>query len=299
MYFFHNDNTYHQQVVDNLKDAWYGYYINLSGTNITLNYFSLTIILTVLLCILYNSMKGQKRFAKKKGVKWIFVLVIMQAVFYMYSLGAVYIANFDEYEAVHLASYSRYCNMTFLTIWMVLILGAVTVIFESSGERKMFYMPILLAVILLISPMKNMSDILSRDRVRSSIAFRESYEELKYLIQKNCDGHNRIYFISQGDRGQDYWVTRFNARPNLIITAFGGWNLGGPFYETDYETIALTSSEWQNLLLTQNYDYVALYRINDYFVQNYIDLFMNPSDMENNTLFRVDKETGMLVRCEE
>lgn len=299
MFLFHNDDTYHQKVVDNFKDAFYSYQISLSGTNIVLNFFSLFCILILLLYLLYYIIKKQKRFIENKAIKWIFLLVIVQVLLYIYSLGAVYIANFDEYEAVNLASYSRYCNMTFLAVWIVLVLGAVTVISESIDKRKTVYLPVLFVVILLISPMKNVSDILNRDRVRSSIAFREPFEKLNYLIRKNCDGSDRIYFISQGDRGQDYWVTRFNARPNFVVTVFGGWNLGGPFYETDYETIHLTSSEWQTILLTENYDYVALYRLNDYFIQSYADLFMNPSDMVDNALFRVDKETGMLVRCEE
>ncbi len=40
--------------------------------------------------------------------------------------------------------------------------------------------------------------------------------------------------------------------------------------------------------------YVALYKINNYFLQNFGGLFQDPAAIRENTVFRINKETGLL-----
>lgn len=57
------------------------------------------------------------------------------------------------------------------------------------------------------------------------------------------------------------------------------------------------ADQWQTDLI-QNYDYVALYRLNDYFYEHYSVVFEDPAQIKENAVYLMDKDTGVLVFCE-
>ena len=59
----------------------------------------------------------------------------------------------------------------------------------------------------------------------------------------------------------------------------------------------LTPEEWASRLW-ERYDYVALYRFDDYFLENYSAVFEDPADLHWDTLYRVDAGQKKLIRCE-
>ena len=58
----------------------------------------------------------------------------------------------------------------------------------------------------------------------------------------------------------------------------------------------MTPERWQEILLAQ-YDYVAIYKLNAYFVEHFGMLFADPDAISENTLYRVNRESGMLEVC--
>ena len=154
----------------------------------------------------------------------------------------------------------------------------------------------LLCAMLIITPMKSISNLMNRSSVAYSVNLRGPYEKLNALIHRNCDGDDAIYYISQDDNGFNYWIARFNARPNSFNPNFT-WAIGESEYQGGMYTQSKTPEQWQQELL-EGYDYVAIYKLNEYFTQNYRELFRNPEDIAVNALYKVDKETGLLDRCE-
>ena len=59
----------------------------------------------------------------------------------------------------------------------------------------------------------------------------------------------------------------------------------------------LTPEEWAQQLW-DSYDYVALYRFDDFFLENYSAIFEDPADLRWDTLYRVDAGQRKLIRCE-
>ena len=51
-------------------------------------------------------------------------------------------------------------------------------------------------------------------------------------------------------------------------------------------------------ILIEDYNYVALYKLNNYFYEHYSMLFENPSEISENTLYWVNKSTGQLEKCD-
>lgn len=214
---------------------------------------------------------------------------------YAVGLGATYIAAFGEYEGVGLASFSRYLNIAFVAVLLVIGIGAARFC-DSLSKYKRTALLGFLCLTLLMFPVKSFVDYIRHVYVRSSSDTRELYLPLANKIRSHCTKDSKIWVISQEDLGYDYWVLHFEARPSWALTEASGWNLGGPFHG-EVETRQLTPKEWKDILIQEGYTHVALYKLNDYFIKTYSVLFDDPDDMENNSLFKLG-EDGMLGRVE-
>ena len=75
------------------------------------------------------------------------------------------------------------------------------------------------------------------------------------------------------------------------------WTIGSQSADDVDNTwrMRMTADEWKAKLLS-DYDYVALFRLNEDFFNDYSDLFNNPEDIEEESLFYVNKRTGLLEK---
>lgn len=294
MFFLHKDSTYRQAVVDNMKDAFYGKTIGIGQLNVSISYFGMFILFIVLMYLLYRRALVKKATWIKSSTKVAMVFVLLQLAVYMYCLGATYVSNFGEYEATCLASYERYSNMSYLTVWIVLVIGAIEIWQACDYTERM---AAILAAIMLVSPIGQISDFLNRDIARSSQGMRSRYEVLSQQIEKYCSGTDKIYCISEGDQGLDYWVMRYNARPNEFSDNFT-WSLGEAQYEGDIWTYNISSDEWHEKLLKEKYTHIALYNVNDYFKDVYSDIFADTENIYSQCLYELNMNTGLFELCE-
>ncbi len=299
MFFLKNDTTYLQTVVENFKNAFFEKRINIEVLNLGLSYFHLTLF--AFACVfLIASIINKKEISKKEKTSQLCVLMVLVLLllFYVYSLGATYVSNFSEYEALNLASYPRYMNIAYLAVFTVLILYFLKHISNHSKSWKMHCVS-LLVVVLTISPVVELKNLLNRDYVKASVSTRASYQNIVSDITTHCEENAHIFFISQENSGFDYWVTRYNVRPKLIDNSWA-WSLGEkPFYSGDIWTNKKTPEQLKQLLIQSKYDYVAIYKKNDYFIKTYSSLFENASEIDNNTLFRFNQESLLLERVDK
>lgn len=237
-----------------------------------------------------------RKYQPEQGKRCGIILTISAGALVAYTLGlcVIYMFKFSEYEATRLASMDRYLNIAFVGIWLAI---GLMMIFWAGKLRRQVAMPVLLALLLLVTPVRTFLGFARGSYVSQSIQARAPYQQLHGQIQEICDGNDRIYFISQETTGFDYWVSRFNARPNGFNENFS-WSIGEAFYDGDLWTKKMTAEQWQSLLL-EKYDYVALYKVNDYFLENFSHLFRDPEEILVNRLYRVNRDTGLLELCEE
>lgn len=128
---------------------------------------------------------------------------------------------------------------------------------------------------------------------------RGKLEPIAQEIRKYAEEGDEVWFVSQEDDGYHYWITKFNVRPaDVSNRGTYTWSMGEPFYEEDRWTRPVTLQEWMQILQS-HYDYVALYRLNDYFYEHYSEAFENAEDISENTVYLVDKDSGLLIKCGE
>lgn len=276
---------YRKITLHNYAHAMFQGRVQLGSLKIWVSYFGLAVALVFFLVLLTRGKKN----------RWILISgVLAQLAIYSAGLVVMYLFKFNEGEAVELASLDRYLGMTYLAVWLLVIL----LILDFAERRKMKEktgMEIFLtAGLLVIVPLKTVENYVNRDSVKETRQFRSEYQELTAKIRSIVPENDRIFLISQENNGIDYWVLRYDIRPRRANGR--DWSIGGPYAEEDNWSVQLSCEEFWNRL-EQSYQYLALYRTNDYFYENYGELFAEDTEIENNGLYFINRETGKLEKC--
>lgn len=269
--------------------AFIGQGISIGNTGITVNYCVLLFLLMGMLAVLFLFYEKRDNAYVSKG-KLLFSCLGAESVVYVVGLCLLYMAGFSEYEATHLASFDRYLGIAYLAVWTTVVMLAGGVLREKEALSPA--LPTMaLALMLAVIPLRSVLDFAGRNYVDYSKEWREPLGPI-------CDAINQIpetshiYFICQESSGYEFWVTRYTVRPHFVD---GNWSIGEPFYEGDVWTSTTTAEEWRELLV-ESYDYVALYKINDYFIENFASVFEEADDICENCVYKVNKETGLLEK---
>ncbi|MBO4693737.1 MAG: hypothetical protein J5659_05045 [Clostridia bacterium] len=297
IFFTRNNDSYKKTVVENFKNAFFENHFSFGDLSISISYFNLTVMIAVAFVLIYFHIKRVVVSKRQQRVfKLICFVIMMQVILYIYSLGATYVSNFSEYEAVRLASYTRYMNTVFLSVFIVITAVLLNYFYKFEFKKSDFV--IFIAFLIITTPFSQVERFFNKNNVRDSIAFRSSYTDIVDKINLNCKKNSKIFFISQADQGINYHVVRYSVRP-LIINNAGYWSIGNePYYDGDIWTSIITADELKNKLVKENYDYVAVFVTNESFNSIYASLFEDTQEIENNSLFMFDRKTLKLRRVD-
>ena len=298
MFFLRNDTTYKQEVVEKFKTTFFENRVTIGDFDLKISYFNLTVLFSLLIFIIgYLYIKNSDNKKSKIATGIICATVVLQSLFYIYSLGAIYISNFSEYEAKILASYNRYMDIVFRMLFIIIVITLVNYFGKVKINAVAF--AAIFAAVLILMPAGNVSEYVRKHYVSNSIVVRSKYIDITEDINNSCKPGSKIYFISQEDKGFDFHVTRFSVRP-YIIDNHWGWSISndGPFFEGDIWTKELSVEKFKETLINDEYDYVAIYKTNDYFNDYYGSLFENPQDIEENSVFEFDRQNNVLKRVD-
>lgn len=298
--FLGKDNSYRKTVLEKYENRLIDAGIPIGNTGVQINYICFIVAMIVFSFVIYRMIMSQTT-APRFSIICTFVIEHGMLLCYIFVLCVIYVFLFSEYEAVRLASFARYINTAFLCVWFtnLLALSDVLICHADKFRNQQLFLLCMIALLVIGAPGKPIYQFVTRKTVESSISKRSKYEKLTKKIMNTCDGTATIYFISQGNNGSDFVITKFNVRPNLLNEAYGEagstWSLGGPFYDGDIWYVDKTPEEWWGEL-EANCDYVAIYKLNDYFLETYGNLFENLEEIAENELYIVNKEAGLLQR---
>lgn len=290
-----HDTSYRRETLENYVDALAAQSVSFGSPDIgtvSISYGILVLLFAIASIAIWKLYQKQDRATSSKC--WTLCLIFVLCVVYFAGMCVMYMYKFSEYESVRLASLARYLNIVCLAYcFFLLIIFVDAIAFDTNRthSREICF----LLVLILCLPLKSICNLVNGTEKASAHDIRSVYEPLSSVIRNTCDGDDIIYVISQEDNGFDFWVIRFNARPNQVVTAFS-WSIGEPFYDGDIWTRSITAEDWRQELIS-SYDYVALYKLNDYFYETYSILFEQPDTIGENQLYRVNKETGLLENC--
>ena len=218
-------------------------------------------------------------------------LLLISLIYYI-SLCYTYIFKFGWWEAVVLASLERYIGIVLYAVYTAAMLCFVRYFTEADDGR----LPVCaaLAVFLLLSPFGRTIDVLRRADLDADIPIYAEYRALAREIQASGDSPARVYYILQGDRGGYFYGIHYLLRPNAS-TPFGAWYLG-PSPDPSIgllEDRFLSPEDWLREL-RENYDFLYLMHMDDYFLTHYSGLFDADSPPVEKGLYRVGEQLSFL-----
>ncbi len=244
---------------------------------IQLNYYQLIVISLTLLILLY---KLFKKYFYKHQIESLVITLIIGAIGYAFSMLILYVFCFGESEGPRLASFNRYMP-TFALI--ILALLAMLFIYYSNNEKKIGYIYLLAAVLLMIqSP-----SVLNRVFTPSNpIPTENEFEQNANCIEKDLSKNAKVYIIAEDSVGDHPYYMKYYLEENTVNT--NNFNLSvdeGLDYKEYFKNNIYP--------LMKDYDYLYLAKINDSFKNNYKFLFKN--EIKEHQLYSIENKDGKIT----
>lgn len=286
--------NYRSSVAKLFSLAFMTHKIEIGDLAIQIPYIVLVVVFAGIVYWFYQKFKELE--PEKARIRKIAVcLLLIQSILFVVGTCISYMYKFSENEALSLAGFSRYMRIMFHCWWIFILLMAVCFAIKGN-EKKVRTEIFVFCIIMATVPWSVVSMNVTRQTVEHSIETRAPFQVIIDQIEKITKQDTEpssITVICQETQGYEQLLFRFALRPHKI-----DWNysIGEPFYDGDCYTETITAEEWHQRLINKR-DYVALYKVNDYFVSEFASVFKNPDDIQENGVYRVNKKTGLLELC--
>ena len=269
--------------------------IGLEGTfRVNVTY---PVIAAVLLGLLLLVWIGWRKANPAKKTRYAVAMIAMIAVFVIYMLGMplIYMFKFGAPD-VNLPSFDRYISIVF-SCGSVMVFLLLAVLAQERPKWMTAAFGVCAAVgLLTVNPVR-MQKYVTRQDIDEYYNTPRFYSGLVDAMNDLAAGEEKhVWIICQETTGFEYWPIRYGIRPsNAELGA--GWSLSAKsnaLYPGDQWSMRMTAEEWREKL--KEFDHVLIYKASASFREDYGSLFRNPEDIEDNTIFAVNHETGLLER---
>lgn len=257
----------------------------LGNTTIQISYISLTMVLLFFVCLVLIRCQG----SLNRGRNAAAFLLGLQLLVYIGGLCFAYMFKFQQAEAESLMSFPRYMCIGFLPVWLFLVFASLHLALNGSVAQRLSIVAWCLAFLAIV-PTRPVVSFVSRSDVSASVTLHSDYMHMDSEISEYCEAGDQVYLVSQDRSNLDARILKYRVRPVHIRNS--SCALAGP----DDEAGRLQQlQQWQADI--KGYDYVALLYLNDYFYETFSPAFENPDEIQENAVYRVDQQTGMLTLC--
>jgi len=291
---------YRLYILQNFKKAIFGlsdpgYKFLLGDTKVNISYFTLLLLMGLVISICLVILK--KSSVDIKPYISMVVLIFIQWLLFYVGLLITYLFEFTEEQGTALASYTRYNNTCYLGMGILTstIIIRTLIELQKVGIKKYMAISGVLIIAAVVIPWSSVYSFISRRDVCDSLATSASYEEVVRKI-KAIDHEDRINvyviyqsisFYKSGGASLNTYLRILPDMANYKENPFVMSNEKEEWYIADY-----SPQEWMDILC-DNYDYVAIYVLNDYFINKYRSVFKDEIIMENS-IYKVDKDNRLL-----
>lgn len=213
------------------------------------------------------------------------LMLIICYIIYMISLLILYLFTFSEYEALRLASYTRYSYIPLIGMFLFSTFIILDNLFTIKQDKVNFL--ILAIVILLIMPIKSVGSLLLKNEasINTAITTREKYKDIsKYASILESD--DLVYYISCGSNGYDVNIANYEIIP-IKIWSTVGYSLGPARYEGDIWSKDTSLEKLEQELIKRKYTHVYIFKADEIFKDKYFQLFESRDNIKDKTMYTV------------
>lgn len=265
------------------------------GSNyVTYNFSSLIcyiFLFVAAILILYTLQRGSKK-------RFIVLGITTSGAYLLYSfyMLLLYLFTYSPSEAVNLASFRRYEYTVILGICFGLLLWLLHILSTQEEQRYNFYFIVMMSLFFIL-PEGTVVQVMNKGEIDYSINFRQNYS-FADRVRESLSDKDKVYIISQGTDGFDYFILRYTLSPVHTQTRADdqgwwevSWNIGQD-NGTGSSRREITDEEWMDYLIAEGYNYVLLYKIDDQFIEEFGQLFNQVP--EGNQLYKINYENETL-----
>jgi len=246
------------------------------------------VLLTVVLYAGFRLLLVEK--PKERSIKAVFWLIIAETAVYVAGLCVMYMYKFSEYEALELASLTRYLQIGLNLLWFSGLLLIINSTFSDRRDPSMTAALLLLGCLFMING-EVMRDSFSSMRATGTQIARQEVDDFGKKLEQATEEDCSVYIVTGEDRAFDAWILRYLALPRKVNDP-RNWEEYMPSGE---DTDALDKAKkWQSQLLDR-YDYVAICHFDPAFPKTFAFLFQDEDQICEGGIYRVNRESGQLV----
>lgn len=216
----------------------------------------------------------------------------------VYVLGLLfsYLYAFSEYEAVRLASLSRYLN-TYLAAMLVFLAGLLVHGVSMAEKPRQWVAALVGGAVLwavLGQPVAVLAPFVTAPQYAvSSAANAQAYTDAAEAIARFAQGGTvRVYVIAQDDLGATTLRLGYELFPIVLPEHVS--SIGPGYAADDLLSLRLTRGEWARML-REGYDLVYLYKTDQAFIEEFGPLFADPGGIQEGRMYRVAAQNGGIV----
>lgn len=287
------DDSYRSTVLKNYVTELVTSGRDIGNTNVMINY-ALLVVFAIAGSYLVIYLINKKQLVNKINCSITTYISISIIVIFVIGMCIIYMYKFSEEEALGLASLDRYLNIVYFGEWLFITLSLLIYANNYDINEKVICI-LLICFSLTCTSLETIVTFVSNAFAKASLAIREIYTPITDSVLEHLDGNDKVWFIKQYSDNEDGLVFNYLIRPNY---SDGSWSLGIPYDEDDDFTVNLKPEEWKEQLINNNYDYVYLYDVDGQFREYYASCFVDANNINDETLYSVNKQTGMLSLCE-
>lgn len=275
-----NGPAYHKNVIISFIEA-------ILNKPLTTNIISMTswsyLILFILLSVII--IRFAPTIVEKKKFLLMLTSVYIYGFVYLISLLLMYLFVFNEKQGMMLVSFVRYMNVYNLSVLLLLMFVA---FYYANGnqnkyDNRMGFVVVFMCVSLFFS---QLGDALSTFIPRDEVANRKIISSNIQHVIKHTTVNDKICLILQNTSGKDYFIIKYSLFPRYSDSV-SSFSIGMKYGPNDYYTTPITPDEWKNGLISRGFTHVYLYKVDDYFFEQYGVLFKDLEKIKKSKLFRV------------
>lgn len=250
------------------------------------------LMLVIVFLLLLFLLAILRRGGFKSGTQGKTHLVVELSIYTFVYFGAVllsYLTKFSSFDAMRLASYERYIGTIFLALLFFVFVSLLLLYFRLQNRNVRAAVLLVVFVVLVSFSYKRVPQLLPDNQVavEEHADYALIVEKISRTIQEpNAD----IYFIAQNTNGFEWLAFRYHLFPTHV---YGHWSIGASYDENDIYTVSMDVADWLKTL-EKSYDYLFIYRCDAAFIARYGGGFACRSDIGENRLYRMNRDTKLL-----
>jgi hypothetical protein len=259
-----------------------------SLATVHLSFLALLLALAAATALLIRAFQNRKELRDTRSALW---GAAAAAVLYTAGLLPAYWFAVDAADAAKLLNFERLIAVGF-AVWMLIAAAAAKEGLESQPRWpwRRHLLVILTCLCVVLTGSGAVSSLTNRDFTADNEKY-HTYYAVADAAQTAIPEDARVYLVCQNDDGTAFATLRYALCPRRTNAETTVW-LRDPEAKQYAWTYPVAAEAWKAELLA--YDYVLVYRADDYLQTAVAAAVTANGILEANTIYRVNKDTGLL-----